>query len=186
MSRVKDAIGRWWGLPFAIVGGIVGYLNLPPGFSNTWRVVIFVALLGCYVLGFKNGSKKTSDDMERQLAGKDAALEREKEKSAKLVARWDKFNSEESRKRKTFDVLNEREKWLLAVMIDMSPKTFSTISTKYLPLLEYMCDAKIVKYTGEVIVDGGKTRSYTIAIDWRIWLTDHLDELPDPHSAMPE
>ena len=175
MSRVKDAIGRWWGLPFTIVGGIVGYLNLPPGFSNTWRVAIFVALLGCYVLGFTNGSKKT-----------DASLRREKEKNAELAARWDKLNSEERRKRKTFDALYEHEKWLLAVMTDMSPKTFSTISTKYLPALDNMCDIGIVKYTGDVIVDGGKTRSYTIAIEWRIWLADHLDELPDPHSAMPE
>lgn len=123
---------------------------------------------------------------EATIAGKEAAIQREKEKNAELAARWEKLNSEERRKRKAFDVLNDRERWLLAAILDMSPMVPSSNDNKIVPYLRSMCSEGILLDTGTVTVKGVKKESYVISVGWRKWLADHADELPDPHSDMPE
>lgn len=109
-----------------------------------------------------------------------------KEQIKELKAKVDALESEKRRKRETFDVLNERERWLLAIMLDVSPKVFSANGNQFIPVLDDMCGIGIINYSGEVFVNKVSRRAYSIAIDWRRWLAKHADELPDPRSDMPE
>ena len=104
MNEMKEAFKSFWGLAFTIVCGTVGCLALPPTFTNTWRLGIFVGLLACYVIGFLNGSKKKTleavgetKSLEDRLAGKQAALDNERRKNAELARRWDELHSKERR-----------------------------------------------------------------------------------------
>lgn len=124
--------------------------------------------------------------LQSTIDGKDKALETQKEKNAELAARLRDLTLDGNRKRRIFNTLNEREKWLLAAILDMSPMVPSSNDNRIIPCLKFMCDAGILLDTGIVTVNGAEKESFTIKSDWRTWLADHADELPNPHSDMPE
>ena len=100
MRSFTEVLKTWFGLPFTIVCGAVGCVMLPPAFSNTWRVVIFLGLLVCYAIGFLCGRNqerekanarisglvakhdKRIDELESQIEGKDALFQEEREHEA--------------------------------------------------------------------------------------------------------
>ena len=101
-----DAFLSFWGLAFTIVCGAVGCFKLPPAFSNSWRLGIFVGLLVCYVIGYFNGMKKKSLERdtgrESEIIHK-ARLEDEKERHRADLERLSKAEEENTKLRNLLD-----------------------------------------------------------------------------------
>lgn len=122
----------------------------------------------------------------KRLADKDEELRIERERSAELDARWDELQSEERRKREVFDRLNDREKWCIANVLHTSPKIYAVHGPLLEPCLVLLEDVGIVRFQGDVVIDNGSSaRSYTISLEWRGWIAEHADELPDWRPPMP-
>lgn len=120
------------------------------------------------------------------LKGKQAALDNERRKNAELAARWEKLNSEERRKRETFDVLSEREKWCLAHVWTVFPKKFSISGDLFVSDFQTLVSIGVLRFDGAERHDNEVRMIYTIALEWRRWVTDHADELPEPGLKPPE
>ena len=125
-------------------------------------------------------------EKETTIAGKQAALDNEKRKNAELATRWEKLNSEERRKRETFDVLSEREKWCLSHVVDDWPKKHSASGSVILASYDVLTRAGILIDQGEEELHGQMAHTYTISLEWRKWVFNHSDELPEPNLKMPE
>lgn len=191
----------------AVVVGIPSVHSLISGMDlNTDQSKVMLLLFGIiasgvsFALGLKemglasrreiseieNCNADALKEKEAAIAGKEAAIQREKEKNAELAARWEKLNSEERRKRETFDVLSEREKWCLSHVVDDWPKKHSASGSVILASYDVLTRAGILIDQGESKLYGQMAHTYTISLEWRKWVFNHSDELPEPNLKMPE
>ena len=90
------------------------------------------------------------------------------------------------RKRRTFNELDERERWMLAHAMQVSPKKWSVSGDIYVPCCEMLVRAGILASLGIEERANGVWHVYAIEIGWRGWLKKHKDELPDWNADMPE
>ena len=193
------AVGTVCGIPF--------FYNLISGFDMNTDIaralvtVVGVLLSGVsFALGWnqrnmsvrreisevESGHVDALKEKEVTIAGKQAALDNERRKNAKLAARWERLNSEERRKRETFDVLSEREKWCLSHVVDDWPKKHSVSGSVILASYDVLTRAGILIDQGENELHGQMAHTYTISLEWRKWVFNHSNELPEPDLKMPE
>lgn len=203
---MKDMLVSFSGLALTLICSTVGCLNLPPAFSNRWRLCIFFGLLICYAIGYFCGMKKRSqkvldllndvnrqneflanriasdaDKHENQVAGLRAAIDNEKRKNAELARRWEDLQSADRRMRDALDALLPRERALLAQVMDVS---YSGHIFKaggiFVQSLDVLVDIGFLTYLGEdhVLDPPNVMHGYTPAIDARPWLLEHRGELP--------
>lgn len=91
----------------------------------------------------------------------------------------------EAEKRKVFDSLNEREKWCLAHIDNVSPKKFSVSGSLLAPSFEILVREGIALELEREVTGEQQRRVYAINPEWRSWLDCNRDELPDPNAPMP-
>ena len=188
--------GGWVVGVVIVVLDLVAYLGMPwtPDLSNPrdkWALfcISIATFAACFAAGWYQRGQKDMDEIQPlndQLAGKQAALENEKRKNAELARRWEKLNSEERRKRETFDVLSEREKWCLSHVVDDWPKKHSASGSVILASYDVLTRAGILIDQGESELHGQMAHTYTISLEWRKWVFNHSNELPEPNLKMPE
>lgn len=187
--------GGWVVGVVIMVLDLVAYLGMPwtPDLSNPrdkWALfcLSIVTFAACFAAGWYQRGQKDMDEIQPlndQLAGKQAALENEKRKNAELARRWEELNSEERRRREVFDALNEREKWCLSHIVDDWPKKHSVSGSLLLPSYGVLVRAGILVDQGTEELNGRTVHVYTIALEWRKWVFDHADELPEPNLTLP-
>lgn len=143
-----------------------------------------VALV-CYFVGAAYAAYLMHERHAEALKGKQAALENEKRKNAELAAKWEELNSKERRKRETFDLLNDREKWCLSHVWTTHPRKFSISGDLFVSDFRTLVDVGALRFDGDE-VHGGETRSvYAISFEWRKWIAAHANELPEPTQKAP-
>ena len=188
--------GGWVVGVVIVVLDLVAYLGMPwtPDLSNPrdkWALfcLSITTFAACFAAGWYQRGQKDMDEIQPlndQLAGKQAALENEKRKNAELARRWEEHNSEERRKRETFDLLNNREKWCLSHVWTTHPRKFSISGDLFVSDFRTLTDLGVLRFDGAERHDNEVRMIYTIAMEWRRWLTDHADELPEPGLKPPE
>lgn len=89
-------------------------------------------------------------------------------------------------KRLVFRQLNEREKWCIAQVMDVYPGRFAaTVGHPTIPDLDRLAEFGILVSAGTVELGGCENAIYAPTVEWRKWLSRHLDKLPKPKSPMP-
>ena len=89
-------------------------------------------------------------------------------------------------RRRVWRMLSERELWCLSHVWHRFPSKFSVgVNGPLTPSFDVLADAGILMFHGEENLRGERVRVYTPRLEWRAWISDHADELPEPDDKAP-